>query len=823
MLITEPWLHAGLTDDCIALPDYTLYRCDRSARVGGGVCIYISNSLGCNRDLTCDPPLTIESVSMRIPSLNLFVICAYVPPNLKCDEADKISEYFIESLDAHLSSFPDSNLMIAGDFNKFDSSIFADNFSLQNCVVLPTRNRAVLDQIWVNSDLGDAYTEARVGPPLGTSDHNTVIMTGKESKLSSSSVVKVWDFRSSNLERFCYYLSLSDFSGIFSTDNVNDMCAIFYEKLQSAVANIPFSFVTLSSNDKPWITPLLKCLINRRWNAYRNRQWQLFEHYKQKVRDEIKKAKLVWTQRHLESSKNVWKVVNEARGTKSKNTYSSLIEAQGGIDNFLSAVSNELRNNFNQKEDDFQMVTDDSSWRFQATVFDVLKALKNVKVSKAVGSDNVPNRILKAGAEWLAAPLHHIFVKSVELRVFPDCWKLADVILVPKCKNPGISDFRPISLTPVISKVFETLVLRSVSSQLELLLGPNQYAFRKHGSTESALVRTHDALTSYLDDTKVMAVRMICLDLTKAFDKLPYSVLLNRLNTENVHPGFILWLKSYLERRTQRVKLKGYFGPTLEVPSGVPQGSILGPILFAAVMGAVNVSSDATLVMYADDVTIIEPIIATSGCASSDNVKSFQEWITVCRMNINYSKSKQIVFKRKKDCVVTLPDIETCQTVKVLGVYWDSSLSWRTHFDHLLKVCAQRLYVVRILKPFLSADLLCLVYNSILVSILLYAAPLFVSLPQNISQKLEKFNRRAHRLICGKECNCNRFPSFSSQRVARAKNFFAKCETIVAHPLHPFVPQRMRFSGHFRVPYVRSSQRLNSFFPFMCILLNRDF
>ena len=823
MLITESWLHAGLSDDCIALPDYTLYRCDRSARVGGGVCVYISNSLGCIRDVTSDPPPGIESVSMRIPSLNLFVVCAYVPPSLKSNEADRISEYFVDTLDAHLSCFPDSNLMIAGDFNTFDSSIFADNFSLQNCVLLPTRKRAVLDQIWVNSDLGNAYTEARIGPPLGTSDHNTIIMTGKESTLASSIVVKVWDFRSSNLEQFCHRLSLSDFSGIFSTDNVNDMCDIFYEKLQFAAMTIPFSFVTLSSNDKPWITPLLKCLINRRWNTYRNRQWELFEHYKKKVKDEIRKAKLIWTQRHVNSSKNVWKVVNEARGTKSKSSYTSLIEAHGGIDNFLSAVSNELRNNFNQKEDVYQMVADGSSWHFQASVLDVLKALKNVKVSKAIGSDNVPNRILKAGADWLAAPLHYIFVKSVEFRVFPDCWKLADVILVPKCKNPGISDFRPISLTPVISKIFEALVLRSVSYELQLLLGPNQYAFRKHGSTESALVKAHDAITCYLDDTKVMAVRMVCLDLTKAFDKLPYSVLLNRLSTQSVNPGFVLWLRSYLEKRTQRVKLCGCFGPTLEVPSGVPQGSILGPILFAAVMGVVNVSPDATLVMYADDVTIIEPIITNSVCVFSDNVKSFEEWIIACRMVINYSKSKQIIFKRRKNCVAILPDIEHCDTVKVLGVYWDTSLSWKAHFDNLLRVCAQRLYIIRVLKPFLSADLLCQVYNSIVVSVFLYAAPLFVTLPQNISQKLEKFNRRAHRLICGSDCNCIRFPSLSSQRVTRARHFFVKCDSIAAHPLHSLVPQRMYYSGHFQVPHVRSSRRLKSFFPFMSMLLNSDF
>ena len=153
VFIMESWLHANVNDDCIALPDYALYRCDRRGRVGGGVCIYISNCIGCVRDFSCDPPPTIEAVSLRIPSLKLFVVCAYVPPNLRSNESDKISEYFTESLDVQLSAFPDTNLMIAGDFNTFDTSILSVNFSLQNSVVTPTRNQSVLDQIWVNSDL----------------------------------------------------------------------------------------------------------------------------------------------------------------------------------------------------------------------------------------------------------------------------------------------------------------------------------------------------------------------------------------------------------------------------------------------------------------------------------------------------------------------------------------------------------------------------------------------------------------------------------------------------------------------------------------------
>ena len=137
-------------------------------------------------------------------------------------------------------------------------------------------------------------------------------------------------------------------------------------------------------------------------------------------------------------------------------------------------------------------------------------------------------------------------------------------------------------------------------------------------------------------------------------------------------------------------------------------------------------------------------------------------------------------------------------------------------------ISSQRLYVIRILKPILSTDHLCLAYKSLILSILLYAAPLFAFLPQNICQKLEKFNRRVHRIICSKACDCDRFPPLSSLRLSRAMNFFMKCHLNDKHLLHSFVPQRMQFSGHFRVPQIRSSRRHHSFFPFMCSLFNRN-
>ena len=311
-------------------------------------------------------------------------------------------------IDSLLLANPDSNIMITGDFNNFDSSVFLQQFSLHNCVIAPTRKDSFLDQIWINSALASQYADnASICPPLSSSDHSSVMLVGKKIQLSSNRIVKVWDFRKSNIDRFCQNLSATDFSNIPTLDNVNDMCCIFYDRLRQAIASaIPFEYVTLSQRDKPWVSPLLKSLINKRWNAFRNKQWPLFAHYKVKVKNEIMKAKYIWTERQITSSKNIWKVVNETRGKTSTNCYTSLIQDFGGIENFLSAVQDVLRNNFNNKNDDDLGVMDSDPfsdlWSFQATSFDVFTALRKVKLNKSSGSDDIPNRLLKEGASWLS-------------------------------------------------------------------------------------------------------------------------------------------------------------------------------------------------------------------------------------------------------------------------------------------------------------------------------------------------------------------------------------------------------------------------------------
>ena len=818
--ISESWLNPDVTSDLLSLNGYAFYRKDRVGRIGGGVCLWLSNSFRSSVITSYESPSSTEVLFVRILSLKLLLCVAYIPPSLSSAEKNSINTFFEDVLDRELSTCPDLNLIICGDFNDFNTSIFLNYFSLKNCVESPTRGQAILDHIWISPAILDQYVScAWVGPPLGTSDHGTVFLPTKCHAFSPSQrTVKVKDYRMSHLVRFSQALSLSDFSILEYMDSLDQKCSAFYEILDNASSCIPVEYVVMNENDKPWVTPLLKLLINKRWAAYRSKDWPRYVHFKEKVKLEINKAKRIWANRQTETCRGTWTLVNELRGKKTSSTHNTSNPAE--TNNLLLSATDLFKSNFNDQPDCQLKEILDEPWNPMFSVSDVERELTTLNERKSAGSDGVAGRLLRFGSPWLAKPLYYLFLCSILSRTVPTHWKLADVTPISKCRAPTPRDYRPISLLPAAAKILERLVLRWLRKHLLHLYGPQQHAFRPHGSTSSALIVMHDCITRFLDNSDILAVRVVCLDFSKAFDKIQHNRLLNYLHDNGINGGCLRWLRDYLSRRRMRVKLDGKYGPQFDVLSGVPQGSILGPYLFAAFMGSLSRYVDAELVIYADDVSLIEPL-TRQNCHSA-KLAEIEAWITQSCFALNYCKSKQMILSRSttRHNNFTYPAIEVVDDIKILGVHWDNRLTWEKHFDKIIKSCSQRLYIIRILKRVLPNQTLILVYHSLITSLLLYAAPLFSWLPCKIEHQLEKFQRRAHRLICSESCTCAAFPPLASVRKKRAVTFLICCENFKDHPLHPFVPQRLPRSGHFRLPCASTSRRLHSFFPHTCQLAN---
>ena len=323
-----------------------------------------------------------------------------------------------------------------------------------------------------------------------------------------------------------------------------------------------------------------------------------------------------------------------------------------------------------------------------------------------------------------------------------------------------------------------------------------------------------------MEKKDIICVRLTCLDFSKAFDKVHHHRLINILHQARLNKGFLKWLHSFLTNRFQRISFEGLIGQLMEVSSGVPQGSVLAPYLFALFIGNLHVEApNAHLVKFADDLTLIEY------CSKSDpnpnHLLAVEEWIEENKMYLNKRKCRQMIFRRTRSMSLNpYPNIELCPDVNILGVTFSDSFSWDNHFDAVILKASRRLHTLRGLKPFVTKKQLIEVYNGFIMSVLTYASPVFCKLSASTVTKLSRLRRRAHRIICDPLCNCSAVPDPIRVHRQLLRKFLVKCNS-PAHALHHLVPPKLN-SGRYCAQFCSTSRRQNSFFPYACLLSNSE-
>ena len=246
----------------------------------------------------------------------------------------------------------------------------------------------------------------------------------------------------------------------------NDKCNILQGIIFDCMCNtIPISYVTMTSRDKPWMTPYLKHLINLRWKAYRNRNFVLYNHYKNKVKNHIVIARKNWASRCSSANvKSMWSVVNSISGTSPNlSTLHKLIYTFSNVLDAVNCINSTLCNVFAPKAASVENLVPDD-WRLCVSVADTYNLFSTINCHKTFGSDLVPSILYKAAASSIAAPFCHLFNICINSAVVPDSWKLGHVAPIPKCKNPSVGDIRPITLLPIPAKLLEKIVYKNLTS-----------------------------------------------------------------------------------------------------------------------------------------------------------------------------------------------------------------------------------------------------------------------------------------------------------------------------------------------------------------------
>lgn len=368
-------------------------------------------------------------------------------------------------------------------------------------------------------------------------------------------------------------------------------------------------------------------------------------------------------------------------------------------------------------------------WFSEQSVSNVLSQLKQT----ATGLDGIPSWFLKLGSEFFALPLQVLYNKTISESFVPIQWKSACITPVPKKPCPSEpSDFRPISVTPVMCRAIERLIivkylypilrLDSISSTIA-----DQYAFRPSGSTTAALIGILNDLTFILDSEPFAFI--ISLDLSKAFDTVRHCTLMEKYAQLPIPDNIHNWLCDYLTSRTHCTKANGILSRYHNINASIVQGSSLGPVSYIITASDLTTTHPGNKMhKYADDTYLIIPSSKKETvCTEINRIK---QWAAANNLKLNIEKTRYMVVYRNKKAIGIdnkLDGITQVESLKILGITVKHNLSMSAHIDHLVQSASQCMYALKILKNFgLSLDLLHTVCFATLISRLTYASPAWI-------------------------------------------------------------------------------------------------
>ena len=324
---------------------------------------------------------------------------------------------------------------------------------------------------------------------------------------------------------------------------------------------------------------------------------------------------------------------------------------------------------------------------------------------KAPGPDNISPRILKEYAHVLAEPITIIFNTSLASGVVPSIWKESNIVPIPKtCKPIAEADTRPISLTSCLSKVLEDFVVSWLIEDVKEKIDPSQFGCLKGTSTTFCLL---DMLHTWLSHLDALGnhLRICFLDFSKAFDRIGYNLLIEKLINLGARRSLIPWIINFLSDRKQRVKFDGATSDWLPVNAGVPQGTKLGPILFLVMVNNLRITSpDTRMWKYVDDVSTSESLSRNCTSIIQSTLNSVQLWASDNWMKLNIKKCKELCVSFLGETPQLMPltidghPVETVRSHKVLGLTIQNNLKWDEHIHETVSKASKRLHILRVLR-----------------------------------------------------------------------------------------------------------------------------
>lgn len=750
-LICETWFTTRHADNELMIDGFSLVRQDRQGqKKGGGVCAYIRNNIDFsvidlrNKFSSFDDNFELLWIHGRCSKWSFIVCICYHPPTSRYQPSQLI-DYIKECVDYLAADFLTDFIAICGDFNSLNTSFLCVDCGLDQLVLEPTHCKNIIDKFFISRT--ELY-KASVFKSTVKTKHKALIITPFTHKnIDNNQLYKcvkrksvVYDLRPHCIDFLRYRLGTYDWGSVIDMDNLDEMyCAFLQVILNSITECIPSKTVTLKSTDPYYITPYVKRLLIKRNRLRKYGKQEEADSMADKINSVISKLQ----QNRLASlseanSSELWRAVHTVSGkgsltsNSSSSTRNTILSDIQVVNEFYAKISTKddynlqdilnmrITNNngsSNSSDNNYNNNIHHLPLDLELTDYNVERLLSKIK-NTSPGYDGIPGWVFRTCSYELAGIVCHIIQRTFELGEVPMNWKIAIVTPVPKTNKPtSLSEYRPISVTPILSRLTEKLLVkRWIRPLLYDEQFQDQFAYKPTGSTNGALIKIVDFIAGALDRPENTFVHTVLVDFSRAFDTVNHSILIPKIAKLPIPSNILNWIISFLTGRSQMAKINGKLSARADINRGVVQGSALGPFLFLLMIQDLKTLSPTSyIVKYADDVTLMVP--ETAEVSVVEEKKNIAEWASSNDLTINHTKNTDINISIKH----SHKDSKQITCSKLLGVTIDCYFNFHQHVTHLLSVCNQRFYLLKKLRD-QGMPMQCLhnVYLSLIVNRITY-------------------------------------------------------------------------------------------------------
>lgn len=824
-------------DDRLHLQNYQkLLTRTRDDSVRGGVGLFIKDGIDYHirEDLSVFIPHVYESLFIEIHSNSMkpnhIIGVIYRPNSPPRANMDIFSTTFHMTME--MINNEKKTCVIMGDLNldllKYSTHDKTNNFLDQvvangflPAILKPTRidksSATLLDHIYTN--INERPCKSGI-ITTDVADHFGIFYTtqNKRTRPKPETVLKRI-ISEKNTKIFKNLLENIDFSDILTSTCPKESYSSFHMLYTSAFYNaFPMKIIKPSrryTKIHAWMTKGLLTSMRKKSKMYHKKVKKPTKENTEKYKSYVnlynklkRQMKINYYNKEISDNKNnikkTWTILKQALGkqnnqpkfpklfTIENRLISDKKEIANSFNDYFSTIGNltgqKVKQTHKHFSDYLKNSMKDSMFLETVEETEVLNIVNKLKPKTSSGYDEIPTKILKDTIHLIVKPLTHIVNLSLTYGIVPDQLKIGKVVPIYKAGEKNImSNYRPISLLPAFSKIFEKIMYIKIMSYLNSnnLLYKHQYGFRPKHNTTHPIIHLLNKIADAQNDRPRALTLTVLFDLSKAFDVIDTNILIRKLDHYGIRGIVKEWLISYLTNRTQYVEFENTKSSVCNVNCGVPQGSILGPLLYLIYVNDIANASNDMLLSFADDTTLIvnHNNINTLFVNANIEVQNLYNWFCANRLSLNANKTKYLIFRsphRHRQIDFTHLNIEIDNikltrvghdqpdvSTKFLGVWLDETLNWKYNIKKIGNKISKSLYMINQIKNFIPQESLKTLYFAMIQPHICYQILAWANSTSAEKGKIFKLQKRAMRTINKTTYNAHTDPLFKKSKIMK--------------------------------------------------------